>query len=51
MPQMAPLSWLTLFFFFLSIFILYNIMNYFSFTYPIKTSKMSKLTIKTNWKW
>nr|QNG56330.1 ATP synthase F0 subunit 8 [Thesaurus zaitsevi]QNG56343.1 ATP synthase F0 subunit 8 [Thesaurus zaitsevi] len=51
MPQMAPLSWLTLFFFFLSIFILYNIMNYFTFIYPVKTLKTSKSTIKTNWKW
>nr|QNG56265.1 ATP synthase F0 subunit 8 [Platisus zelandicus] len=51
MPQMGPLSWLTLFFFFISIFIMYNIMNYFSFIYPIKTFKTLKSSIKINWKW
>nr|YP_009971724.1 ATP synthase F0 subunit 8 [Platisus angusticollis]QNG56434.1 ATP synthase F0 subunit 8 [Platisus angusticollis] len=51
MPQMSPLSWLTLFLFFITIYILYNIMNYFSFIYPMKTYKISKSMIKINWKW
>nr|QNG56226.1 ATP synthase F0 subunit 8 [Platisus bicolor] len=51
MPQMAPLNWLTLFIYFAIIFILYNIMNYFSFIYPIKSVKIFKKKIKINWKW
>nr|YP_010320615.1 ATP synthase F0 subunit 8 [Myra affinis]UJP67362.1 ATP synthase F0 subunit 8 [Myra affinis] len=30
MPQMAPLLWLYLFLFFLSIFLIFSIMNYFN---------------------
>nr|YP_009971737.1 ATP synthase F0 subunit 8 [Platisus moerosus]QNG56447.1 ATP synthase F0 subunit 8 [Platisus moerosus] len=51
MPQMSPLSWLMLFFFFSIIFIMYNIFNYFSFIYPIKISKTFKSKIQINWKW
>nr|AXS65407.1 ATP synthase F0 subunit 8 [Cucujoidea sp. 18 KM-2017] len=51
MPQMAPLSWLTLFISFTLIFILFNSMNYFSFLYPIKKSSIIKNNIKINWKW
>nr|YP_010010508.1 ATP synthase F0 subunit 8 [Callosobruchus maculatus]YP_010876294.1 ATP synthase F0 subunit 8 [Bruchus pisorum]QOH99476.1 ATP synthase F0 subunit 8 [Callosobruchus maculatus]WHE17345.1 ATP synthase F0 subunit 8 [Bruchus pisorum] len=51
MPQMAPLNWLTLMIFFIMIFFMFNIMNFFSFSYPIKKSKLQKKTIKFNWKW
>nr|YP_010363606.1 ATP synthase F0 subunit 8 [Trichogomphus mongol]UNZ12720.1 ATP synthase F0 subunit 8 [Trichogomphus mongol] len=51
MPQMAPLSWLMLFFMFVIIFFLFNIMNYFTFQYPT-SFKTKKSTIKKiNWKW
>nr|UAM91024.1 ATP synthase F0 subunit 8 [Holotrichia niponensis] len=51
MPQMAPLSWLTLFISFSLIFIIFNSMNYFIFTYPPKSSKISKSMTVINWKW
>nr|APT41433.1 ATP synthase F0 subunit 8 [Brumptomyia travassosi] len=53
MPQMAPLMWLSLFMFFLSIYLLFNIMNYFSFIYSSKSVVETKNLIKPpfNWKW
>nr|YP_009971698.1 ATP synthase F0 subunit 8 [Palaestes abruptus]QNG56278.1 ATP synthase F0 subunit 8 [Palaestes abruptus]QNG56408.1 ATP synthase F0 subunit 8 [Palaestes abruptus] len=50
MPQMAPLSWLSLFFFFIFIFLMFNILNYFSFFYNIKPKTYQK-KFKINWKW
>nr|ALO77221.1 ATP synthase F0 subunit 8 [Phycosecis limbata] len=52
MPQMAPLSWLTLFISFTIIFLLLNSMNYFCFNY--KTNLINKNFTKkhsNNWKW
>nr|AIS38206.1 ATP synthase F0 subunit 8 [Teslasena femoralis] len=50
MPQMAPLSWLNLFMFFVMVFIMMNALNYFSFSYhPMKKILLKKKTI--NWKW
>uniref|UniRef100_UPI0030E07679 ATP synthase F0 subunit 8 n=1 Tax=Monochamus guttulatus TaxID=2079363 RepID=UPI0030E07679 len=51
MPQMAPLNWLMLFMFFILIFLLFNIMNYYSYNYNIKISKKSKYLLTYNWKW
>nr|QWZ46417.1 ATP synthase F0 subunit 8 [Stenomorpha consobrina] len=52
MPQMAPLSWLTLMMFFIMLFLMLNIMNYFSFTHIIKPKKTSSISkFKINWKW
>nr|YP_009176412.1 ATP synthase F0 subunit 8 [Cryptolestes ferrugineus]YP_009176425.1 ATP synthase F0 subunit 8 [Cryptolestes pusillus]ALI86990.1 ATP synthase F0 subunit 8 [Cryptolestes ferrugineus]ALI87006.1 ATP synthase F0 subunit 8 [Cryptolestes pusillus] len=51
MPQMAPLSWLTLFFYFTLIFILFNIMNYYSFMYQVKKERVLSMKKKINWKW
>nr|ALI86977.1 ATP synthase F0 subunit 8 [Cryptolestes turcicus] len=51
MPQMAPLSWLTLFFYFSIIFIMYNIMNYYNFLYQIKKEKIMMKKKNINWKW
>nr|AXS65392.1 ATP synthase F0 subunit 8 [Cucujoidea sp. 15 KM-2017] len=51
MPQMAPLSWLTLFFYFTLIFILINIVNYYSFMYYPKKTFLSKNKISIFWKW
>nr|YP_010397463.1 ATP synthase F0 subunit 8 [Sinomantis denticulata]ASY98142.1 ATP synthase F0 subunit 8 [Sinomantis denticulata]UQJ77596.1 ATP synthase F0 subunit 8 [Sinomantis denticulata] len=52
MPQMMPLSWLTLFFFFSFMFITFNVMNYYT-PYKLPTLKTSIKTLsKTlNWKW
>nr|AXS66460.1 ATP synthase F0 subunit 8 [Cucujoidea sp. 25 KM-2017] len=51
MPQMAPLSWLTLFFYFTFIFIFYNIINYYSFLYLPKKSSFKKKKMSISWKW
>nr|YP_010022592.1 ATP synthase F0 subunit 8 [Sarcophaga josephi]QOP39440.1 ATP synthase F0 subunit 8 [Sarcophaga josephi] len=54
MPQMAPINWLMLFIIFSIAFIIFNVMNYYSF---IPTMPKSNLLIKTqsinslNWKW
>nr|YP_009741700.1 ATP synthase F0 subunit 8 [Thaumatosmylus hainanus]QID76379.1 ATP synthase F0 subunit 8 [Thaumatosmylus hainanus] len=52
MPQMAPISWLTLFIYFSIIFMLFNCLNYFITTYnsplnELKTFSTNSLT----WKW
>nr|YP_010236182.1 ATP synthase F0 subunit 8 [Desmomyia sinensis]QTD82956.1 ATP synthase F0 subunit 8 [Desmomyia sinensis] len=53
MPQMAPISWLILFFVFSITFMLFNIVNYFSFLPSSSTSKEKKtFNVKSNnWKW
>nr|AXS65179.1 ATP synthase F0 subunit 8 [Coleoptera sp. 13 KM-2017] len=52
MPQMAPLNWLTLMIFFISILLMFNTLNYFSFNYLPKKNKTSEKKLKTiNWKW
>nr|AYW52159.1 ATP synthase F0 subunit 8 [Lamiinae sp. 4 ACP-2013] len=51
MPQMAPLNWLTLFIFFISIFFIFNIMNFYMFNYSPKEQKSKKSLITFNWKW
>nr|YP_009178819.1 ATP synthase F0 subunit 8 [Agasicles hygrophila]ALJ78614.1 ATP synthase F0 subunit 8 [Agasicles hygrophila]ASO76780.1 ATP synthase F0 subunit 8 [Agasicles hygrophila] len=51
MPQMMPLNWTLLMLFFLIIFYLYNILNFYSMNYnSIKTSTKMKTT-SINWKW
>nr|ALO70750.1 ATP synthase F0 subunit 8 [Neobisnius villosulus] len=51
MPQMAPMNWLMLFLMFTFIFLIFNSMNYFSFSYKPKSSQSLKKTNKINWKW
>nr|YP_009757476.1 ATP synthase F0 subunit 8 [Bruchidius uberatus]QIM59423.1 ATP synthase F0 subunit 8 [Bruchidius uberatus] len=51
MPQMAPLNWLTLMFLFIVIFMIFNIINFYSFNYPVKKNLILKKKIKFNWKW
>nr|QIV24552.1 ATP synthase F0 subunit 8 [Utra nitida] len=51
MPQMAPLNWLALAFTFILVFLIFNIINYFSFNYEIKLFKTEKKLIFNNWKW
>nr|ASM41812.1 ATP synthase F0 subunit 8 [Eutetrapha metallescens] len=51
MPQMAPLSWLTLMFFFIMIFFIFNIMNFYMFNYTPKEQKKIKSQTIFNWKW
>nr|QIV24682.1 ATP synthase F0 subunit 8 [Geoffmonteithia queenslanda] len=51
MPQMAPLNWLTLAILFILVFLLFNIVNYFSFFYKSKKLDLKGKKITTNWKW
>nr|YP_010933559.1 ATP synthase F0 subunit 8 [Aegialites californicus]WKT09002.1 ATP synthase F0 subunit 8 [Aegialites californicus] len=51
MPQMAPLNWLILMFYFLFIFIIFNSLNYFSFMYTPKKIFFNKKITTINWKW
>nr|YP_010329775.1 ATP synthase F0 subunit 8 [Actebia praecox]UNP54512.1 ATP synthase F0 subunit 8 [Actebia praecox] len=53
MPQMMPINWLISFFFFLLIYLIFNIMNYYIFNKKIM-NKNNNLSIKLknfNWKW
>nr|YP_010165774.1 ATP synthase F0 subunit 8 [Nemoura meniscata]QRR29787.1 ATP synthase F0 subunit 8 [Nemoura meniscata] len=52
MPQMAPISWLTLFIAFSLVLLIFNFVNYYSFL-P-KTPEITQKTISSNsmnWKW
>nr|ASL05696.1 ATP synthase F0 subunit 8 [Xylotrechus magnicollis] len=51
MPQMAPLNWLILFLFFTAIFLIFNTVNFYSFTYQPKEKESTKKKIQFNWKW
>nr|AQP26787.1 ATP synthase F0 subunit 8 [Pericapritermes latignathus] len=52
MPQMMPMEWTLLYIMFLTTFMMFNIMNYFS--QPASQKSSTKKTIhinKINWKW
>nr|YP_009443415.1 ATP synthase F0 subunit 8 [Pteroptyx maipo]ATR80199.1 ATP synthase F0 subunit 8 [Pteroptyx maipo] len=51
MPQMAPLSWLNLFIFFIIVFLMFNIMNYFSLIYKNNIIKKNNEKKNIMWKW
>nr|YP_009045497.1 ATP synthase F0 subunit 8 [Appias sylvia]AHA03861.1 ATP synthase F0 subunit 8 [Appias sylvia] len=55
MPQMMPINWIFSFFFFLCIFIIFNIMNYFIFNYKtnMNNNNLNFIKPKNNfsWKW
>nr|YP_009555977.1 ATP synthase F0 subunit 8 [Myllocerinus aurolineatus]QBF03604.1 ATP synthase F0 subunit 8 [Myllocerinus aurolineatus] len=51
MPQMAPINWLTLYFIFLSVFLMFIILNYYSFLYFPKTIKTPAKKLILSWKW
>nr|AWH98611.1 ATP synthase F0 subunit 8 [Doddsia occidentalis] len=52
MPQMAPISWLTLFIAFSLILLIFNVVNYYSFL-PNSPEVSEKTFTQTsfNWKW
>lgn len=54
-PQIAPLIWLILFFSFIMIFLLFNILNYFNFLInKVKTNLQNSKNIPNSsiiWKW
>nr|YP_010834384.1 ATP synthase F0 subunit 8 [Luperomorpha xanthodera]ARH55076.1 ATP synthase F0 subunit 8 [Luperomorpha xanthodera]WFQ81653.1 ATP synthase F0 subunit 8 [Luperomorpha xanthodera] len=51
MPQMMPLNWLTLMFFFITSFYMFNNLNYFNIMYMSKKQSILKKYLKFNWKW
>nr|AVN68279.1 ATP synthase F0 subunit 8 [Rhyparobia grandis] len=51
MPQMMPLSWFTLFIFFISMLLIFSFINYFSFIPYPSTSIKSLKSMSLNWKW
>nr|YP_009503487.1 ATP synthase F0 subunit 8 [Soliperla sp. ZTC-2018]AXB38833.1 ATP synthase F0 subunit 8 [Soliperla sp. ZTC-2018] len=52
MPQMAPISWLTLFLLFHQSFLIFNTINYFSFLPPSPLSQKKSINqTPLNWKW
>nr|ALO70490.1 ATP synthase F0 subunit 8 [Ctenisodes sp. 1 EF-2015] len=52
MPQMSPLNWLMLFFYFTMIFMLMNTLIYPLFLYSINSTLSMKLkNISPSWKW
>nr|UJG45491.1 ATP synthase F0 subunit 8 [Sylvicola punctatus] len=57
MPQMAPISWLSLFIIFSITFMIFNVLNYFSFLPPTPKSmdsdnkNISKTNNSLTWKW
>nr|AVN67351.1 ATP synthase F0 subunit 8 [Byrsotria rothi] len=51
MPQMMPLSWLSMYLFFILTLMLFSFTNYFSFIVnPLSSSKMIKIK-SLSWKW
>nr|AGT54580.1 ATP synthase FO subunit 8 [Grapholita molesta] len=53
MPQMMPINWMISFFFFICVFILFNILNYYIFNLKMNNKKnFKKISFKNfNWKW
>nr|AVN67361.1 ATP synthase F0 subunit 8 [Byrsotria sp. B018] len=51
MPQMMPLSWLSMYMFFIITLMLFSLINYFSFIInPLPSSKIIKIE-SLSWKW
>nr|YP_010292405.1 ATP synthase F0 subunit 8 [Gonimbrasia cytherea]ULO26169.1 ATP synthase F0 subunit 8 [Gonimbrasia cytherea] len=54
MPQMMPINWMISFIFFIIIFLIFNIMNYYIFKMNIFTNKKlinNNFKNKFLWKW
>nr|YP_009695364.1 ATP synthase F0 subunit 8 [Vesta saturnalis]QEJ81568.1 ATP synthase F0 subunit 8 [Vesta saturnalis]QRG30032.1 ATP synthase F0 subunit 8 [Emeia pseudosauteri] len=51
MPQMAPMMWLNLFMFFIMVFMMFNVMNYFSMIYKNKSLNFFLKKTLIIWKW
>nr|AML26162.1 ATP synthase F0 subunit 8 [Scolytinae sp. BMNH 1274286] len=51
MPQMAPISWVTLYLFFSALFILTCILNFYNFKYSPQLKCISFKKLTSNWKW
>nr|WGL40295.1 ATP synthase F0 subunit 8 [Dendroctonus valens] len=51
MPQMAPLSWLSMYLYFSILFMMMAIIGYFNFSYLAKKNSITPTINKINWKW
>nr|AXS64904.1 ATP synthase F0 subunit 8 [Curculionidae sp. KM-2017] len=51
MPQMAPLNWTLLYIYFILIFLLIVILNYYMFLYKPSIKITKKKIHSINWKW
>nr|UAT98043.1 ATP synthase F0 subunit 8 [Ambulyx tobii]WMQ52799.1 ATP synthase F0 subunit 8 [Ambulyx schauffelbergeri] len=53
MPQMMPINWMISLFFFICIYILFNIMNYYLYHNNFNNNKKNNYYKKNNfnWKW
>nr|AML25760.1 ATP synthase F0 subunit 8 [Scolytinae sp. BMNH 1274287] len=52
MPQMAPISWITLYLFFSMLFVVTCILNFYTFKYSPQLSSSSKMNKNlSHWKW
>nr|UGY85179.1 ATP synthase F0 subunit 8 [Pseudoglomeris magnifica] len=51
MPQMMPLSWTILYFMFVTIIVIFSIMNYYLHMNKPKNYTKYICTKKLNWKW
>nr|WGO57967.1 ATP synthase F0 subunit 8 [Perisphaerus sp. 1 ZQW-2023b] len=51
MPQMMPLSWVTLYFMFIITMMIFSIMNYYLFINKPKYFKKNIYMKSLNWKW
>nr|YP_010263938.1 ATP synthase F0 subunit 8 [Halobates peronis]UIG88244.1 ATP synthase F0 subunit 8 [Halobates peronis] len=51
MPQMAPLSWLSLMIMFILMMIMINSLTYFNKNYNIQKKTKEMKIKKINWKW
>nr|YP_009353134.1 ATP synthase F0 subunit 8 [Brahmaea hearseyi]AOV83393.1 ATP synthase F0 subunit 8 [Brahmaea hearseyi] len=55
MPQMMPINWLISLFFFICIFLIFNIMNYYIINMKLNNNNNNNLYMNKNnnfnWKW
>nr|YP_009743917.1 ATP synthase F0 subunit 8 [Protambulyx astygonus]QIE12696.1 ATP synthase F0 subunit 8 [Protambulyx astygonus] len=52
MPQMMPINWMISLFFFICIYIMFNIMNYYIYSNNYMNNKNKKMkNYQMNWKW
>nr|YP_009387528.1 ATP synthase F0 subunit 8 [Nauphoeta cinerea]ARS88097.1 ATP synthase F0 subunit 8 [Nauphoeta cinerea]AVN67478.1 ATP synthase F0 subunit 8 [Nauphoeta cinerea] len=51
MPQMMPLSWFSLFLFFIAMLLIFSFINYYSYIHNPSTYMKSLSSSSLNWKW
>nr|YP_010417859.1 ATP synthase F0 subunit 8 [Hypolimnas usambara]USF18018.1 ATP synthase F0 subunit 8 [Hypolimnas usambara] len=53
MPQMMPINWIFFFIFFICIFLIFAMMNFYIFNYKMKKNNKMMILMPKNqiWKW